>query len=483
MAKKNRPKNSPPIRLISMGENEWEFEYPGLSRKEYERFDDLLDLRNSGTKGSIAKVERGYRRLIKEFPEFIHIYHNLAILLDETDREAEAFQLWERAVDMGFDCFPGEFSIGRDRLPWVFIGNRPFLRAYHGYGLKLLEKGFIEDALDVFNTTLSLNPGDNQGVRSLAVICNFVLQRPWDVLAIAQQYKDDLMPELLYGQVLALLQLGLKSDAEEALGDAVGALPLVAQELVKKRHLQPAEVSAGYIIVGGPDEAYLYWRKNVEFWNETPGAIDFLRGYLSKNEPGLPRESDGPELRKSPLVSSRSNRKGSAAPGGPSIPESMRPIYETITDWTDNFCDAYLNQEYKEMCRRMTAELCNENPSPLTRGRTTTWAAAIVYTIGRINFLFDKDQVPHIPAKELCRLMETSTTTAATKSSRIMELLDIMQFEPEWTLPSLLDDNPLVWLISVDGLIVDIRDQPGEVQEEAYRKGLIPYLPKEQRKG
>jgi hypothetical protein len=44
-------------------------------------------------------------------------------------------------------------------------------------------------------------------------------------------------------------------------------------------------------------------------------------------------------------------------------------------------------------------------------------------------------------------------------------------------LPSKLDRNPLAWMIMVNGFIVDARSMPREVQEIAYRKGLIPYLP------
>lgn len=54
-----------------------------------------------------------------------------------------------------------------------------------------------------------------------------------------------------------------------------------------------------------------------------------------------------------------------------------------------------------------------------------------------------------------------------------------MAFEPEWTLPSRMDRNPVAWLISVNGLIVDARHLRREVQEEEYRKGLIPYIPEE----
>ena len=40
-------------------------------------------------------------------------------------------------------------------------------------------------------------------------------------------------------------------------------------------------------------------------------------------------------------------------------------------------------------------------------------------------------------------------------------------------------DNPFVWMLEVDGMIIDARTAPLEFQQEAYRLGLIPYIPGE----
>jgi hypothetical protein len=40
-----------------------------------------------------------------------------------------------------------------------------------------------------------------------------------------------------------------------------------------------------------------------------------------------------------------------------------------------------------------------------------------------------------------------------------------------------MDQNPMAWLLQVDGFLVDIRTMPRPLQEAAYRKGLIPYIP------
>jgi hypothetical protein len=44
----------------------------------------------------------------------------------------------------------------------------------------------------------------------------------------------------------------------------------------------------------------------------------------------------------------------------------------------------------------------------------------------------------------------------------------------------LLEDHPLAWLVEVNGMLVDARWLPPELQAEARRRGLIPDLPLDQ---
>jgi hypothetical protein len=44
---------------------------------------------------------------------------------------------------------------------------------------------------------------------------------------------------------------------------------------------------------------------------------------------------------------------------------------------------------------------------------------------------------------------------------------------------ALIDQNPLIWMLRVNGLAMDIRDAPLEAQQEAFARGLIPYIPDE----
>ena len=159
------------------------------------------------------------------------------------------------------------------------------------------------------------------------------------------------------------------------------------------------------------------------------------------------------------------------------VPAALRSKYDEIVALTDQFCQRHLNEEYRDLCRRMTATLCRKRPSPVATGKTNTWACGIVYSVGRVNFLFDKSQTPHLRADELCQHFGLSPKTGSAKSTAIMDLLKSGQADPHWTLPSRMGDNPMAWLIQVNGLMVDARQVSREIQEEAFRRGLIPYLP------
>ena len=165
------------------------------------------------------------------------------------------------------------------------------------------------------------------------------------------------------------------------------------------------------------------------------------------------------------------------APKEESVPKLRRPIYDTIVGLTDAVCKEHLNEEYAQLCRRLAAALARKRPSPLTRGKPQTWACGIAYAIGSVNFLFDKSQTPHLRADQLCELFGVSKSSASAKSREILDMFDIIPLDPRWCLPSKLADNPMAWLIQVNGMIVDARHAPRPIQEEAFRLGLIPYIP------
>jgi hypothetical protein len=155
----------------------------------------------------------------------------------------------------------------------------------------------------------------------------------------------------------------------------------------------------------------------------------------------------------------------------------VQQVLQTIIGMTDDFCRQHLNDEYAELCRRLGEKLSRKRPSPLPRGQPKTWACGIIRTIGMMNFLDDRTTQPHMKLTAIDKALGVGESTGQGKSMEIRKMLRIRQFDMNWTLPSQMEDKPLVWMIEVNGFVMDIRDAPRQIQEIAFEKGLIPYIP------
>lgn len=186
----------------------------------------------------------------------------------------------------------------------------------------------------------------------------------------------------------------------------------------------------------------------------------------------LPIESmSKPPAKKAQPTRQKSKRKKAAAP------QDVKAVLHTIVGMTDDFCRQHLNDEYAELCRKLAGKLSRKRPSPLLRGRPTTWACGVIRTIGWVNFLDDPTAEPHMKLTAIDKALGVGESTGQGKSKEIRKMLKIRQFDLNWTLPSHMDDNPMLWMLEVDGFITDVRNAPREIQEIAFENGLIPYIP------
>jgi hypothetical protein len=160
-----------------------------------------------------------------------------------------------------------------------------------------------------------------------------------------------------------------------------------------------------------------------------------------------------------------------------SIAKAAKPAYDAVTALINSMCKVHLNDEWADLSCQLAASLARKRPSPLNNQQHQAWAAGIVHALGMVNFLFDRTQKPSITVKELCAAFDVSQSTMTNKSRLIRKIYNMYQFEPDWTLPSKMADNPLVWMISINGFEIDVRYAPVEIQNEAYRRGLIPFIP------
>ncbi len=156
------------------------------------------------------------------------------------------------------------------------------------------------------------------------------------------------------------------------------------------------------------------------------------------------------------------------------VPKAMTATYVAITAATDGFCREYLDAEYAELARRTVAALCRKRPSPLASGQPRTWACAVLYALGQVNFLSDKSFAPTMRLADLCARFGVGASTGGNKAKVVRDALDMDRLSFEWMLPSRSRKNPLAFMVSIDGWPVDIRTLPIAFQELAVAAGLVP---------
>jgi len=117
-----------------------------------------------------------------------------------------------------------------------------------------------------------------------------------------------------------------------------------------------------------------------------------------------------------------------------------------------------------------------KRPSLLLRGDLRIWAAATIYTVGSVNFLFDRSQPLHLTGEDLSDLTGVPKSTMANKAKQVRDQLGLGRLDLEFGRGDLIERHPWAWYVQNDGVIVDARVLPAALQEECRRGGLIPDL-------
>lgn len=116
-----------------LDENEWEFADNLIDLSVHEELDQAIDLWHQDKHGAAESI---LKKIISKNPYHIDAYH-LSLIMEEVERDFEAYLCCREAVRIGLSVIPDEFSWKSSMLPWINLDNRPFLRAYHNLGLWL----------------------------------------------------------------------------------------------------------------------------------------------------------------------------------------------------------------------------------------------------------------------------------------------------------------------------------------------------------
>jgi len=136
--------------------------------------------------------------------------------------------------------------------------------------------------------------------------------------------------------------------------------------------------------------------------------------------------------------------------------ELVKQKKDTLIEMTDGFADRYLDEDYKMLCRKLIDKMSRKRQVPFLSGRLEIWAAAVVYALGQINFLFDKSFEPCVSATDLCNYFGTSQSTTSQKAKIIRDMFKMRYFDEEFSTERMQKENPLNEFVMIDGLIVPV---------------------------
>ena len=143
------------------------------------------------------------------------------------------------------------------------------------------------------------------------------------------------------------------------------------------------------------------------------------------------------------------------------IEEKMHELIKMTT----GFCETYLDTDYKQLCEKLIKKMSRKRNIPFLSGRPDIWAAAIVYAIGSINFLFDKSFKPYATAEDICRYFGTTKSTTSQKAKVIRDMFGLNFWDKEFSTAHMKETDPFSDMVMVNGLIVDKRFLSPEIQE------------------
>ena len=145
--------------------------------------------------------------------------------------------------------------------------------------------------------------------------------------------------------------------------------------------------------------------------------------------------------------------------------EEIKERQEQLLEMTGTFCSRKLNDDYAQLCDKLIKKMGRKRDVPFQRGKPEIWAAAVIYAIGSINFLFDKSFEPYLTPDQICDYFGTKNSTVSNKAREIKDMFKMWHFSPEFSTHRMKEHNPFNNLVMVDGLIMPMDTLPENLQK------------------
>lgn len=231
---------------------------------------------------AIDAPERRARKLIKDALKLDPNCVDAHILLGKmTDNLPEAILQFRKAVTAGAQSLGDEAFKENVGHFWGLVETRPYMRAVQSLASALWNYGEVDEAVTLYQELLSLNPGDNQGIRYQLLDALLLLRRHDEAADLLERF-DDGMAHWAYNQALLLFRTeGRSEKARKALEEALDVNEYVPDFLLGIEEMPDPDEMPEMISFGDESEAVSYVFGAFPLWAATPGAQYWLNENLS----------------------------------------------------------------------------------------------------------------------------------------------------------------------------------------------------------
>lgn len=247
-----------------------------------QRLNAAQELIYAAWEASPARAVKLARQALELSPDCADAYVLLAELTAGTIRER--IELLRQGVAVGRRALGTRYFREHAGHFWLEVDSRPFMRAMAALAGILWEIGQGEEAIDIWDEMLHLNPNDNQGVRYLLLGCLLELNRDREADHLLQCFAEDASAEWSFGMALLAFRTG---------GDTPDACRKLSTAHQRNSHVLPYLLGTKklpkrlpeYVSFGDETEAVSYVAGNLAGWAKTPGALAWLKDWQQRNTP------------------------------------------------------------------------------------------------------------------------------------------------------------------------------------------------------
>ena len=195
--------------------------------------------------------------------------------------EKSAHSLEEAAALLVEGVAAGERAQGKDAFEkyagsfWGFIETRPYMRARLALAQVLWRLGRRPEAMEHAHALLSLNPGDNQGVRYQLLGWSLQISNNRRIKELLESYPNDGAAAWLYGRALYAFRTERDSRRSRLVLARARSTNRYVTDYFLRRKPMP-DTLPDVMTYGGEDEAIIVASEQGAAWRNTPGALRWL---------------------------------------------------------------------------------------------------------------------------------------------------------------------------------------------------------------